>query len=500
MNPHRAMATLAAALLATSPALAQSPSQLPGFQLERLDLNPSAAGSLVVGTGELAPRGQLRVSLLAHHEHLPLTFYRSGSARSAVIENRLTTHVLAAWSATDRLELGFQLPVIVRQKTADLGNVGISAPSSSGLSTPYLHGRLGLLAQRAGNPMDLAVELGTGLPLGSGEALARSNGFRFTPKVMVGRTWGLLRTGAEAGLLLQPTVVLSPEAREVQDEIGNELRFGASVSTTNKGLRGEVAVRGALPLVRSPASLEALAGLRYPMASGLEVFAMGGMGIGTNPGTPQFRALAGISFGGDVRRQSPMALCSQEGTCEAPEKKPAIPAASVVVRDNDMDHDGVTNHFDNCPSRPGPVENQGCPGARQQVVITQKQLVLLDKIYFEFNRAVIQPKSFSLLDQVAAIFQEHPEIELVSIDGHTDSVGSAAYNDKLSRDRADAVRQYLVRQGVSSARLATRGFGFNKPAFSNTTPDGRDANRRVEFNIVSLTSSDATEGVQLSHR
>lgn len=499
MNPRRAMATLAAALMATSPALAQSPSPLPGFQLERLDLNPSAAGSLVVGTGELAPQGQLRVSLLAHHEHLPLTFYRNGSSRFAVIENRLTTHVLAAWSATDRLELGFQLPVIVRQKAADLGNVGISAPSSSGLSTPYLHGRLGLLAERAGNPMDLAVELGTGLPVGSDEALARSNGFRFTPKMMVGRTWGLLRTGAEVGLVLQPSVVLSPEAQEVQDEIGNELRFGASVSTTNKGLRGEVALRGARPLVRAPASLEALAGLRYPMASGLEVFAMGGMGIGTSPGTPQFRALAGISFGGDVRRPSPVASCPPKGTCEAPEK-PETTTTVIVVRDNDIDRDGVTNLFDNCPTRPGPVENQGCPGPKQQVIITRKQLVLLDKIYFEFNRAVIQPKSFPLLDQVAAIFQEHPEIELVSIDGHTDSVGNAAYNDKLSRDRADAVRQYLVRQGVSSARLATRGFGFNKPAFSNTTPDGRDANRRVEFNIVSITSSDATEGVQLSHR
>jgi outer membrane protein OmpA-like peptidoglycan-associated protein len=146
------------------------------------------------------------------------------------------------------------------------------------------------------------------------------------------------------------------------------------------------------------------------------------------------------------------------------------------------------------------VENQGCPGVWQQVIITRQQLVLLGKIYFEFDRAVIQKQSFPLLDQVAAVLQEHPELEQVSIDGHTDSVGSAAYNNKLSRDRADAVRQYLMSKRVSGARLVTRGFGFSKPAFPNATPEGRDANRRVEFNIVSIAPSEPTERLQLSHR
>jgi OOP family OmpA-OmpF porin len=504
MKLRHAMATLAATLFTTSPALAQSSARLPGFQLERMDFNPSAVGSVVMGTGEMPSAGEFRISLLAHHEHAPLTFYRSDIGHSVVIENRLTTEILASWAATDHLEFGLQLPLIVRQDSADLNHLGLASPSSSGLSTPQVHARQGLLAERDGRPMDLSVELSTGLPLGSTEALAGDKGFRLTPKVMAGHSFSWLRVGAEAGLLLQPTVVLSPRSSVVLDEIGDELRFGATVSTTNAGLRGEVAVRGALPLVRSPASLELIAGARYPMASGWEVFALGGMGFGSSPGTPQFRAVAGISFGGGTARPPRIADCTQEGTCPAAVNPPPPPVAQLPSDAHlvdDPDQDQVPSAVDNCPQVPGPVENHGCPGERQRVVITQRQLVILDKIYFEFNRARIQRQSFSLLDQVAHVLQEHPEITLVSIDGHTDNVGSARYNEALSQARADAVRRYLVQQGVGGSRLASRGFGFSQPAFSNDSPEGRDSNRRVEFNIVSTEhGQDGSPSMQLTHR
>ncbi|HEX8702082.1 MAG TPA: OmpA family protein [Myxococcaceae bacterium] len=487
MKTRPAMATLVSALLLTTPALAQSPAPLPGFQLERMEFNPSAEGSLVVGTGALRPAGELRVSLLAHYEHAPLTFFRSDRGHFDVVKNRQTAHVLAAYSATNWLELGVQLPLVVKQDAANLSNLGISAPSSFGLSTPHVHARLGLLAERSGNPVDLALEVGTGLPLGNGQALARNDGFRFMPKVMMGSTLGWFKTGVEASLLLQPSVTLSRDAGQVRDELGNELRLGTSLSTTNQGLRGELAVRGALPLVRSPASAEALAGARYLSSQGWELFALGGMGFGGTPGTPQFRAIAGISFGNSPRQKL----------------EPAAPLAQHTpdTSDVDGDRDGVTDTFDNCPRAAGPVENQGCPGARQLVVITQNQLRILDTIYFEFNKARIQPQSFGLLDQVASVLQEHPEITLVSIDGHTDNVGSAGYNDKLSLARSSAVRQYLIEKGVHGARLASRGFGFSQPATSNATASGRDFNRRVEFNIVSLERGNArAAGPRLSRR
>jgi outer membrane protein OmpA-like peptidoglycan-associated protein len=89
-----------------------------------------------------------------------------------------------------------------------------------------------------------------------------------------------------------------------------------------------------------------------------------------------------------------------------------------------------------------------------------------------------------MLDQVARVLQEHPEIDRVVIEGHTDDRGNADVNRKLSQARAEAVRDYLVSKGVESARLEARGFGPDRPIASNKTERGRAANRRVAFIIV----------------
>ncbi|MFZ5444789.1 MAG: OmpA family protein [Myxococcota bacterium] len=151
----------------------------------------------------------------------------------------------------------------------------------------------------------------------------------------------------------------------------------------------------------------------------------------------------------------------------------------------DSDGDQVSDHEDNCPTEPGTKENYGCPAARKQlVVITRERLQILDKVYFDTGKATIQKRSNALLDNVAAVLTSHPEISLVQVEGHTDNTGNADKNKKLSQDRADSVKAYLVKAGVADARLRAVGFGQDKPAQPNDTPAGRDANRRVEFNLV----------------
>ena len=110
--------------------------------------------------------------------------------------------------------------------------------------------------------MDLAVELGVGLPVGSADALARDNTFRFSPKVMVGRRFGFLRAGVEAGALVRPTVALISD-QNVQDEVGTEVRLGAVLATTGSGLRGELNVRGAVPLTSVDAGAACRTWRRY---------------------------------------------------------------------------------------------------------------------------------------------------------------------------------------------------------------------------------------------
>lgn len=161
------------------------------------------------------------------------------------------------------------------------------------------------------------------------------------------------------------------------------------------------------------------------------------------------------------------------------------PASNKGCPFPDTDKDGVADNIDNCINEPGPVDNQGCPAAKKQlVVITAEKLVIKDKVYFDTNKATIQARSNALLDQIASILSSHSEIRAVQIEGHTDNTGDAAYNRTLSADRAKSVVDYLVKKGIAADRLKPVGFGPDRPAADNTTPKGREANRRVEFNIL----------------
>jgi outer membrane protein OmpA-like peptidoglycan-associated protein len=122
------------------------------------------------------------------------------------------------------------------------------------------------------------------------------------------------------------------------------------------------------------------------------------------------------------------------------------------------------------------------PPAR--VVLTPSAIIIHDKIQFKLGSAEILPESHGLLDEVARVFKDNPQIQLVQIEGHTDITGSAAINRKLSKQRAESVRDYLVKAGVEGKRMVALGFGPDRPIADNGTPEGQDKNRRVEFNIV----------------
>ncbi|MEM9188713.1 MAG: OmpA family protein [Myxococcota bacterium] len=152
--------------------------------------------------------------------------------------------------------------------------------------------------------------------------------------------------------------------------------------------------------------------------------------------------------------------------------------------DPDNDQDTVLDVQDNCPNEPGPPENQGCE-EEQQVVIREGSLEILDKVYFRTNRDVIQRRSHALLNNVAVVLNNHPEIARVRVEGHTDARGRLQYNMDLSQRRAEAVVRYLIEQGVDSGRLEAQGFGPNRPIVENArSRDEHAQNRRVEFNLI----------------
>ncbi|MBL8950951.1 MAG: OmpA family protein [Myxococcaceae bacterium] len=150
----------------------------------------------------------------------------------------------------------------------------------------------------------------------------------------------------------------------------------------------------------------------------------------------------------------------------------------------DDDGDTVMNHVDNCPQEKGDPANQGCPVKEKQLVIIESERIkMLEVIQFSTGKKIL-PASNKLLMQVASVLKAQRRIKLVQIEGHTDNVGKPEKNLKLSQERADLVKAFLVKQGIDPARLKAVGFGQEKPIESNSTAKGREANRRVELNII----------------
>lgn len=153
----------------------------------------------------------------------------------------------------------------------------------------------------------------------------------------------------------------------------------------------------------------------------------------------------------------------------------------------DADGDGIADKKDPCPRVAGPAGGDGCPRYKE-VTVTETKIELQQKVFFAFGATTILPRSYSLLDEVVQVLRDRDRLCVV-VEGHTDNKGNADANLQLSQGRAQAVADYLVSHGVAGPRLKARGYGSTLPRDDNSTADGRDNNRRVEFTIVPCTEN-----------
>ncbi len=136
------------------------------------------------------------------------------------------------------------------------------------------------------------------------------------------------------------------------------------------------------------------------------------------------------------------------------------------------------------PARPAPVP----PPPSAAPAPTESKKIVLRGINFDFDKSNIKPEFAPVLDEAAQILKDNPRVK-VTIEGHTDSIGTVAYNQKLSERRANAVKHYLVSKGVEAGRLDTIGYGKTRPIAPNKTPKGKDnpegraMNRRAELKV-----------------
>ena len=172
-----------------------------------------------------------------------------------------------------------------------------------------------------------------------------------------------------------------------------------------------------------------------------------------------------------------------DGVADKDDKCPAEagPAENGGCPWADKDGDSVLDKDDACPDVAGTVANNGCPEVTEEV---QQQLNDYARtILFDTGKSSIKAESTSVMVDIITILQDYPTARF-TVEGHTDSVGGASTNQKLSESRANAVRDFLIEKGVGADRLSAIGYGKDKPIATNNTRAGRKQNRRVEINLV----------------
>ena len=179
----------------------------------------------------------------------------------------------------------------------------------------------------------------------------------------------------------------------------------------------------------------------------------------------------------------------RDGLADDVDACPNEPGPAALKGCPDSDGDGLLDSQDACPKAPetmnGVADEDGCPDSVQtKVSLSKERIIILEQVLFDTAKATIKQESFELLDQVAKVFEEHPEIKRVRIEGHTDDVGNDKKNQTLSDNRAKAVMAYLVAKKIDASRLEAVGYGETKPLVANDTPENRQKNRRVVFSII----------------
>lgn len=136
------------------------------------------------------------------------------------------------------------------------------------------------------------------------------------------------------------------------------------------------------------------------------------------------------------------------------------------------------------------------PPPPKKAKIVEEKIEITEKVQFEYNKAEILEVSHDLLNDVATVMKQHPEVKKIRIEGHASSEGDDDYNMDLSEKRAKAVMDFLVSAGVDPDRMESAGYGEERPIASNDTEEGREKNRRVEFNIIARLSKEELEAAK----
>jgi outer membrane protein OmpA-like peptidoglycan-associated protein len=478
---------------------------------------PAGDRAFVVAGTDARGASVFRARLGADYASSPLVVLDADQNATSVVAHQLWLEPGASFALSHRFLLSLDVPLVLVE-----GGVGAPPTNESTLgpgSAPALGDvRLGARARGLGDA-DSALKLAVGadlwFPTGS-EPWAGDGAFRVKPAVTASAESARLRGALELGFLARTSERVESI---VPLRTSSALVFGVATGGALDP-KGELFVGPELTVslgVTDGAKLfdprstsgQALLGARYTPELGPIVLSLAaGPGLGQAPGAADFRVLASVSFSPEAPPPPPDGdddtVPDDRDACPSvpgsPSEDPLMNGCPELPTDSDGD--AIPDMFDACPRTPGPanVERRlhGCPPPPPKpppkAELVAEQIVISEQVQFETGTAALKAESDAVLGQVARVLADHPELELVEVQGHTDDTGTPELNQRLSDDRARAVVTWLAGHGVAASRLVAKGYGQERPIADNATEEGRAKNRRVEFRVVRPTRDSEKPG------
>ncbi|MFO0747363.1 MAG: OmpA family protein [Myxococcota bacterium] len=476
---------------------------------------------------------------------LVLTFPHDDGTPDADVDllgGEVRADVMLALGLFDRFQIGLALPVMFARSGSDGAEQVVGETlAGAALGDLRLVPKLALLGGERG--FGLSVALPVGLPTSGGGYLAGSRGLSLEPRLIVGWAAASWRVRANVGFILRTA---QDGIRDLG--VGDELRFGLNgevdvvadrLTLYVEGL-AKLAADGDTPSGGETTPVEVGLGARLTLGRVHGLLVGGGVGLSQGYGTPDAHVYLGYAY-------TPVRVGDQDsdGVLDDRDRCPSVPEDEDGFEDGDGcpdaddDHDGVLDaedgprgsdglgrcrlqaedkdgfeDDDGCPdadndhdgfadavdgprdasglgacrdqpeTKNGYQDDDGCPDEKKMAEVKEKTIDLSETVHFDPNEAVVLPESFALLDAVAKLLGEHPELLRIEVAGHTDEVAAADYNQGLSERRAAAVVAYLVAKGIDPGRLVPKGYGESRPIDPGHDEAARQKNRRVELTIL----------------
>ncbi|MBX7116378.1 MAG: OmpA family protein [Myxococcaceae bacterium] len=502
-----------------------------GFDTVPLKITPTRYAGLILDGAEMPLVGSMSFAAVLDGNVSIMALKLGHDYLGQLIPFRIDARLQATYQLLSWLELSGELPFTVGQ----IQNFGLladngfpqTAPAPGGIGDLRFLGRLQALNPRSAI-FGLAGVLEVRLPTGDGNSFMGDAGLVFAPRFVAEKSFGPLKILGNLGWKLR-----TYPGQFLNLYVGQEFTFGAGAQwelpdygrfTQNTALfeiNMSTAAEAPFTLAYADAMktpLEAMIGFRSTFNDTMSFQLALGRGLAgqTGYGREAFRFVLGFRYAFDTAPDG-----DNDGVPDKVDRCPTEPETVNGVDDADgcpdyapdSDGDGTPDNKDGCVYEPGPQEYDGCPDRdgdqipdnvdkcpdefgvperegcpappdEPQVVLESDRIRVNNNVLFETAQAIIQPQSFSMLDGVAKVLRDNPDVGPVLIEGHTDNRGSRPYNLDLSQRRAKAVENYFVSKGIHRKRLRSQGFGFDRPVATNETPLGRAKNRRTDFRLV----------------